>query len=145
MMPLLPFLLARSMGAGSGRLSADKLGTFEAAVLADELYVCTPFRLEARYSARSSSDFQAISAELDGFRQAPADRDTWRLAEQMQQRLADAPNVSHRVKLADLLVAAIAHQRALGVLHYDADYDAIAAHGPLTFDSRWIVRRGTID
>jgi predicted nucleic acid-binding protein len=137
-------LLAHRRG-GSGRLTADQLDTFAAALLADELHVCSPFRLEARYSARSPNDFGAISAQLDGFRQARADDETWRLAEHAQARLADAPGVSHRVKLADLLVAAIAHQHGLGILHYDADYDTIAAHGSLSFDSRWIAPRGSID
>jgi predicted nucleic acid-binding protein len=138
-------LLARARGAGDGRLSSEQLDGFEAAVLADELHVCTPFRLEARYSARSRADFRAISAQLDGFRQAPADAETWRLAERAQQRLADAPRLSHRVKLADLLVAAIASQHGLAVLHYDADYDTIAAHRSPPLRSRWIAPRGTID
>jgi len=31
------------------------------------------------------------------------------------------------------------------VLHHDADYDTVTAHGSLTFESRWIAPRGAID
>ena len=42
-------------------------------------------------------------------------------------------------------LAAVADQQALGVLHYDHDYDTIAAHTPLTFRSVWIAPRGTLE
>jgi predicted nucleic acid-binding protein len=138
-------LLARAGRSSARRLPEPALSQFEHAVLADELYVCTPFRLEARYSARSAADFAAISAELAGFRAARADADTWLIAEQAQQRLAEAPAVSHRVKLADLLVAAIASQHRLGILHYDHDYDLIAEHARLGGPSIWIAPAGTVD
>jgi predicted nucleic acid-binding protein len=118
---------------------------FEEAALADCLHVCTPFRLEARFSARTADDFVSLSEDLDGFRQALADAETWLLAERAQSELAENPAVSHRVKLADLLVAAIASQHRLGVLHYDADYDLIADHSELDFESVWIAPRGSID
>jgi len=138
-------LVARRRGPGGGRLTADQLALFDTAVLDDELYVCPPFRLEARYSARSAGDFRALSLELDGFRQAPADGSTWELAETAQQALADDRAVSHRVKLVDLLVAAIAHQHGLGVLHYDRDYETIADSSGLAVEHVWIAPRGTVD
>ena len=138
-------LLATSRPGGGIRLNPSQVKAFEEAVLADRFYVCTPFRLEARFSARTAGDFASLSEDLDGFRQANADAETWLLAERAQRDLAEDPTVSHRVKLADLLVAAIASQRQLGVLHYDADYDLIAAHSKLEFESAWIAPRGSID
>lgn len=138
-------LLAQRRPATGRRLAAEALRRFEAAVLADELYVCSPFRLEARCSARSAAEFTEISAELEGFRQAPANAETWRLAEGAQQQLAAAAGVSHRVKLPDLLIAALADQQALGVLHFDADYDVLARHTALAFRSEWIAEPGSID
>jgi hypothetical protein len=138
-------LLATSHPEGGRRLSPDQLEAFEEAVLADHLHVCTPFRLEARYSARTAKDFLAFSEDLDGFRQAAADAETWLLAERAQRDLAEDSAVSHRVKLADLLVAAVAAQHRIGVLHYDADYDLIAHHTKLDFESVWIAPAGSID
>jgi predicted nucleic acid-binding protein len=138
-------LLARAGRPSGRRLPESALSRFEDAVLADELYVCTPFRLEARYSAQSAADFAAISAELAGFQSARVDADTWLIAEQAQQRLAEAPAIAHRVKLADLLVAAIASRHGLGILHYDHDYDVIAEHAQLGGPSMWIAPAGTVD
>ena len=49
------------------------------------------------------------------------------------------------MKLPDLLVAALADQHGLGVLHYDTDFDTLAGHTTLTFRSRWIAERGSVD
>jgi len=138
-------LLATSHPEGGRRLGAAQLDAFEEAVSADRLRVCTPFRLEARYSARTTEDFLTLSEDLDGFRQAVADAETWLLAERAQHDLAEDSAVSHRVKLADLLVATIASRHDLGVLHYDADYDLISRHTMLDFESVWIAPAGSVD
>lgn len=138
-------LLARANGPGGRRLLDDALERFDAALLADELLVCVPFRLEALYSTRSPAEYAQVAAELDGFRQAAADAQIWDVAQRAQRTLARAPGVSHRVKLADLLVASIAHQHGFGVLHYDRDYDTIARHAGLTFESAWIAPAGSVD
>ena len=111
----------------------------------DRLSVCSPFRLEALHSARTKADFSALSEELEDFRQAPGDAAAWLLAEQAQRELADQGSVSHRVAPADLLTAAIAAQHDLGVLHYDSDYDLIAEHTSLEFESVWIAPPGSAD
>lgn len=138
-------LLARTRAATGRRLSSERLARFEAAVRADELHVCSPFRLEARYAARSAEEFARLSDELEGFRAVGADADTWALAERAQEALAATPEASHRVKLANLLVAAIAHQHGLGILHYDHDYATIADHGGLRLEHRWIALPGSVD
>jgi predicted nucleic acid-binding protein len=43
----------------------------------------------------------------------------------------------------DLLVAAVAARNAIAVLHYDADYDTIAEHTDLVFESVWAAERGS--
>ena len=137
-------LLAAQRDRGT-RLSASQLRTFEDAVEAGEVYVCPPFRLEAQYSARDRRSFAAMEAVLEGFEQADADTETFALALGAQRDLATAKGVSHRVKAIDLLVAAIAHQHGLGVLHYDADYDVLSRRSRLEFKSRWIAARGSVD
>lgn len=138
-------LVAIDKGLGNRRLTASQLQRFEDAVLSGELHVCPPFRLEARFSARSASDFATLDETLAGFEQAQADQQTFGLALSTQQDLAGAKGVSHRVKPVDLLVAALAHQHGLGVLHYDNDFDTLARKTSLTFASTWITPRGTID
>lgn len=50
-----------------------------------------------------------------------------------------------RVKTADLLIAALAAQNGVGVLHYDADYDVIGERAGEPFDSEWLCERGTLE
>ncbi len=46
-------------------------------------------------------------------------------------------------QLPDLIIAATAEQHGVAVLHYDADYDRIAA---VTWQPvEWIVPRGSLD
>jgi predicted nucleic acid-binding protein len=121
------------------------VGRFAAAVSAGEIWTCAPFRLEASYFVTAPDPYQELRQELAALPSAEADADTWARAEQAQAELILTRGVSHRVKLADLLVAAIADQHTLGVLHYDHDYDVISVHTSLTFDSVWIAERGAID
>ncbi len=130
---------------GLGRVAGAARERWERGVRADEVVVSPPFALEALYSARDAEDFLALTAELDGFRRVPANRETWQLAAGAQRALANDSAVSHRVKPIDLLLAAVADQHALGVLHYDHDYDTIREHSPLQFRSVWIAPRGSID
>jgi predicted nucleic acid-binding protein len=138
-------VLAHTRPGTGRRLSPDAIERFEDALQDDRLSVCPPFRLEALYSARTKADFSALSEELEGFCQAPGDAATWLLAEQAQRELAEKHSVSHRVAPADLLTAAIASQHGLGVLHYDNDYDLIAGHTSLDFESVWIAPPGSAD
>jgi predicted nucleic acid-binding protein len=130
---------------GLGRLQGADRSRWEDAVRNDELMVCPPFALEALYSARGAGDYRALVAALGGFRHAAADDRTWQLAADAQAELAADARVSHRVKPIDLLIAAVADQHGLGVLHYDHGYDTIGRHTPLTFQSVWIAPRGSID
>ncbi len=141
-----PVLLDNSAWArvGLARLSDVDLARWEAAVRNDEIVVSPPFALEAMYSARDARDFQQLADELGGFRQLAANERIWRLAADAQAALAADPAVSHRVKPIDLLLAAVADQHAVGVLHYDHDYDTIHNHTPLNYRSMWIAERGSI-
>jgi predicted nucleic acid-binding protein len=129
---------------GLGRLVPKDQERWEAAVRGDEIVVSPPFALEALYSARDADDYRQLAEELRGFRQLGANDRTWRRAAEAQAALASDPAVSHRVKPIDLLLAAAADQNAVGVLHYDHDYDTIRAHSPLAFRSVWIAERGSI-
>jgi hypothetical protein len=58
-----------------------------------------------------------------------------------QAQLAALPDVSHRVKPIDLLVAAVAEHHGSAVLHYDADYELLAERTDLALDSVWAAER----
>lgn len=126
-------------------MSPKQMASFVESVEQDSLYVSAPFRLEARYSCQSAEEFAEMTEELDAFRQAAADADTWLLATSAQMELAKTPGVSHRVKSVDLLTAAIAHQNEVGILHYDRDYDTIASYTSLEFKSTWLAPPGSLD
>lgn len=125
------------------RLDAGNWARFEKAVRADEVMTCEPFLLEALYSARDGRDYVRLSERLRALPTARAGPATLRLALDAQAELAQVPGVSHRVKPVDLLVAAIAHERNLGVLHYDRDYDLIAERSGLRIRSVWIAPAGS--
>lgn len=106
---------------------------------------CSPFMMEAGYSARSGSELrrirEAVALSMDS---VTCDERTWELAFHAQQTMADAAGLLHRRKPIDFLIAATAHQHGLGVLHYDREYDLIAEHGGLDFASVWVAPPGSL-
>lgn len=112
-------------------------------LLADRVAATPPMRLEVLYSARSARDLRAIALELDGLRQVPCGERAFARAEEVQRRLGESAALHHRsVKLVDLLIAAAAEEHEAIVLHYDEDYDRIAAiTGQPT---EWIAEQGSL-
>jgi predicted nucleic acid-binding protein len=116
------------------------------ALVARRVVGCDAFLIEALYSARSGEHLRRMrSALTEGMPQVRCDERTWKLALDAQERMADAAGLMHRRKPIDFLIAATAHQHGLGVLHYDHDYDLIAEHAGLRFDSVWAAAPGTLD
>ncbi len=72
------------------------------------------------------------------------DRETAEIAIRLQQRLATSATAGQRVKTPDLLIAALAVQDSLGVLHYDGDYDILRSRTDLRFESVWLAPRGIL-
>jgi hypothetical protein len=125
-------------------LPAAALQRFERAVRARRVRVCAPTMLEALFSARDAVERARIALELESLGVLVCDDRTWELALDAQAALTEAPGVSHRVALVDLVIAAAAHQHGVGVLHYDHDFDVIAEHGGLRFASVWVAERGVV-
>jgi predicted nucleic acid-binding protein len=85
-------------------------------------------RLELLWSARDAAHFASIRAGLDAVRDAPMGERVWRRATDVFGLLAERGPLHHRqVGLPDLLIAAAAELAELPVLHYDGDFDVIAA------------------
>jgi len=107
-----------------------------------QLATCLPFLLEAGYSARSAADYEAVMSRLEPLPHVAIDEEVERLALNAQRALAEVGH--HRLSLTDMAIAACAHRAGTGVLHYDRDYDLIAKHTGLVFESLWIAEPGTL-
>jgi predicted nucleic acid-binding protein len=118
----------------------DRLAT---AMADGELVVCLPFLLEVGYSTRSGPDHARLMGDLALLPRVELGPDIERLALRTQGELAAVGH--HRVPPADLMLAACAHRSGHGILHYDRDYDVIAAHTSLDFASEWVAPAGSID
>jgi len=97
--------------------------------------------LEIGYSARDPAEWDRLANALEVFELVETTAEHLRRARQVQRMLA-AQHQRGR-KVSDLLVAAAAESRTLTVLHYDADFDRIAA---VTGQScEWVLPAGTVD
>ncbi len=113
------------------------------AIASKEAVVCLPFLLEAGYSARSAAEHDGFVADLNLLPRVEMGPDVERFALQAQSELAAVGH--HRLSPNDIVVAACAHHSGYGVLHYDRDYDVIAAHTSLDFASEWVAPAGSLD
>ena len=97
--------------------------------------------LEVGYSARSAEEWDRLVDGLGAFELIETSEDHLRRARQVQRLLA----AQHRRgrKVPDLLIAAAAESRDLAVLHYDADFDRIAAVTGQACE--WVVPAGSVD
>jgi predicted nucleic acid-binding protein len=113
------------------------------AIGADDIAVCEIVELEYLTGARNSADYAAMEAAFAGYRQLTTEPRDWQRVRQIHRALAArGPGLQRSVRLPDLLVAAVAERHAVGVLHYDEEFDRIAAiTGQAT---RWIAPRGSI-
>ena len=116
---------------------------FDAALVDGELATCDMVRMELLYSARNGREFAEIRVELAALVDCPIGKEQWQRALWVYEPLSKEGGTHQRsVKHADLLIAAAAEAAGLAVLHYDADYDRIAAvTGQAT---RWLAQRGTL-
>jgi hypothetical protein len=97
--------------------------------------------LEVGYGSRNAREWDRDMADLSVFRLVETTAAHVQRARQVQRLLA-ARSPRGR-KIPDLLIAAAAEQDSLVLLHYDADFDAIAK---VTGQScEWIAPAGSID
>ena len=96
--------------------------------------------LEVGYSARNGDEWDLLVGALDAFERVETTAAHVIRALQVQRVLAERSQRGRKVP--DLLVAAAAEQIGATVLHYDSDFDAIAA---VTGQRcRWVVPAGTV-
>lgn len=116
---------------------------FDEAVLDGVVATCDMVRLDLLHSAHNVSEFRALRQDLDALVDCPIGKQEWERALEVYQELARQGGLHHRaVKHPDLLIAAAAEAREMAVLHYDEDYERIAA---ITGQEvRWLAPRGTL-
>jgi predicted nucleic acid-binding protein len=97
--------------------------------------------LEIGFSARNAAEWDRLADAVEAFALLETTAEHVRRAKQVQRLLA-AKHQRGR-KLPDLLVTAAAEAGGLTVLHYDGDFDLIAA---VTGQScEWVVPSGSVD
>ena len=103
---------------------------------------CAPLDFEALYSARTSDDYEAIRRDRSlAYEYLPTDDVDWRRAFEVQRELARRSQL-RSVGMPDLLIAAVAERHGVTLVHYDSDFDTIAAitGQPMA----WAVERGSV-
>jgi predicted nucleic acid-binding protein len=116
---------------------------FDEAVSTGQMATCDMVRLELLQSARNPEEFRGRRESLMVLSDCPIGKPEWHRALWVYERLADQGGAHQRsVKHADLLVAAAAEAAGVPVLHYDEDFDRIAAitEQPV----RWLAQRGSL-
>ena len=101
---------------------------------------CAIIDLEVLFSSRNLSDYEEVLDERRSFDSAPITPDVMERAIELQHELARRGQ--HRLPIPDLVISAAAQSTGLVVLHYDADFERIAAAGGA--DHEWVVARGSI-
>jgi predicted nucleic acid-binding protein len=103
---------------------------------------CGIVDLEMLMTARNHAEVVALRAQRGvAFPLAPIIQDDYERAMDVMALLAAAHK--HRVaKISDLIIAAVAERSKLSVLHYDADFDHIAAVTGQPVE--WVAPRGTL-
>jgi hypothetical protein len=116
---------------------------FTSAIEAGEIAGCDMIALELLHSARNPTEFAMVEEGLRGLPWVEANAVDWLRAREVYRVLGSRPGMPQRsVKHPDLLIAAAAERAGLTLVHYDADYEAIAqiTGQPV----RWVAPRGSI-
>lgn len=114
------------------------------ALRAGQLYRSPILEFEVLYSARNAREYEQLRGELDALKPLDLTAAIVGAGLEAQAILAAHAAAFHRLPHQEYLVAAVAAAHGFAVRHYDADYDRIADHSQLDFESVWIVPNGTL-
>jgi predicted nucleic acid-binding protein len=129
-----------------GRLSTDPsvvtaLKSIVNLARPDNVLVCPPIVVEVGFSARTGRDHSVLMKQLTAFAQC-AEHPTTDEAMLIQNRLWNG-GLLRSAGAMDTLIAAFAIKNDATLLHYDSDFEHIAAVMP-AFRHQWIVPRGSL-
>lgn len=102
---------------------------------------CDLVALELTRLAPNEARAREVAERLELFEQVPMPEELWRRTRELQVQLAG--NGDHRrVPPVDLLLAACAEAAGVPLVHYDRDYERIAAVSSV--EQRWLVTDGSL-
>ena len=104
------------------------------------LATCAIVDLEVLYSSRNLADYEEILEDRRSLDAAPITPAVMAIAIDLQHELARRGQ--HRVPIPDLVISAAAVETGLIVLHYDSDFERIAAAGGAAHE--WVVPQGSV-
>ncbi len=122
--------VSRARGRGEASASARR----------GQLATCAILDLELLYSSRNLRDYQETLEERGSLDAAPITPEVLSKAIDLQHQLARRGE--HRLPIPDLIISAAAQMAGLTVLHYDEDFERIAAVGGALHE--WVVPPGTL-
>jgi predicted nucleic acid-binding protein len=127
----------------SSRAGGPLRAAFDEALVDGRIATCDMVRLELLHGARNVEEFRVTRGDLAHVPDCPISSEQWGRALDVYEALAEQGGMHQRaVKHPDLLIAAAAEAAGVPVLHYDEDYDRIAAiTGQPT---RWLAPRGSL-
>jgi predicted nucleic acid-binding protein len=103
---------------------------------------CGVIEFELLWSTRSAEEFENVANDRSlGYEWLATEDVDWRRALSVQRELWNTGQM-RTVPLPDLLIAAVAERNRVTVLHYDADFDRIAA--VTEQPTQWVVPRGSV-
>ncbi|WP_378734782.1 PIN domain nuclease [Nocardia brasiliensis] len=106
------------------------------------LAICGAVEYEILYSVRKSAELELVRQMLRGFDWLPTPDEVWDRVNEIQIELIRAGR--HRaLSMPDLVIAATAERHECTILHYDGDYDIVAA--VTGQPSQWVVQAGLAD
>ena len=104
--------------------------------------LCVPVAFEIGFSARNTTDYEAIVSNMKGFEFVAVTDGDHQRALQVQGLLA-SQGQQRMLSLVDALVCAVAESRGLTVLHYDRDFEIVST--VTGQPHHWVVPAGSAD
>jgi predicted nucleic acid-binding protein len=121
----------------------DLRHAFDELLHQDLVATCDMVRLELLYSARNGAEFGELHDDLGVLLDCPVGPREWRRAIDVYGMLAASGGAHQRsVKHPDLLIAAAAESAGIALVHYDEDYERIAA--VTRQPHRWLAPLGSL-
>jgi predicted nucleic acid-binding protein len=112
-------------------------GDLAEALANDEVAICEPVLLEYLNGARDMAEYHRFDETLRALRLLWTMPDDWQRALAVHRMLAESgPGHQRSVRLADLIVAAVAERHGYPIAHLDRDYERIA--GLTGQPTRWV-------
>lgn len=105
------------------------------------MLTCDLVALELTRMAPNEGRARAVAERLELFEALPMPEALWRRVRELQLALAERGE-HPRVPPVDLLIAACAEAAGVPLVHYDRDYERIAAVSSV--EQRWLVADGSL-